>query len=207
MSETVQTAKPGTTDGVSSGAADKEEERQVKLIVFEDGLIKLGDTELPGILTELRIDGKVRFDEQKKDGASGKKKTPKGFDDSDVMVSMLLLTDSESQCYEKLEQVSGLFRKIDKKANPQVYTVTNRHLLARGVRQVVFSKLQSSENNGTDEIQVTLGFVEHNPPVTKIEKAQAKTPTPKELKEQAEKKAKKGPEADTLIIDAAGTQV
>ena len=168
-------------------------------------MIKLGDTELPGILTELRVDGKVRFDTQKKDGSSGKKKTPKGFEDSDVMASMLLLTDSESQCYEKLEQVSGLFRKIDKKANPQIYTVTNRHLLVRGVRQVVFSKLQSSENNQSDEIQVTLGFVEHNPPVTKIEKAQAKTPTPKELAEQA--KAKKTPEADTLIIDAAGKQV
>ena len=84
--------------------------------------------------------------------------------------------------------------------------MTNRHLLARGVRQVVFSKFQSAENNSTDEIRVTLGFVEHNPPVTKIEKAQAKTPTPKELAEQAAAK-KATPEADTLIIDAAGTQV
>lgn len=200
MSQTVQTASPGA----AGGTAGTKEEKRVRLLVFEDGLIRLGDTELPGILTELRVDGKVRFDEQKKDGSSGKKKTPKGFEDSDIMVSMLLLTDSESQCYEKLEQVSGLFRKIDGKANPQVYTVTNRHLLARGVRQVVFSKLQSSENNGSDEIRVTLGFVEHNPPVTKIEKAQAKTPTPKELAEQA--KAKKTPEADSLIIDVAGKQ-
>lgn len=200
MSQTVQTASPGA----AGGAAATKEEKRVRLLVFEDGLIRLGDTELPGILTELRVDGKVRFDQQKKDGSSGKKKTPKGFEDSDVMVTMLLLTDSESQCYEKLEQVSGLFRKIDGKANPQIYTVTNRHLLARGVRQVVFSKLQSSENNSTDEIRVTLGFIEHNPPVTKIEKAQAKTPTPKEVIEQA--KAKKTPEADSIIIDAAGTQ-
>ena len=119
MSEKVQ-----TRSGAKTEDAERKDEKRVKLIVFEDGLIKLGDTELPGILTELRVDGKVRFDEQKKDGASGKKKTPKGFEDSDVMVSMLLPTDSESQCYEKLEQVSGLFRKIDKKANPQIYTVT-----------------------------------------------------------------------------------
>lgn len=202
MSEKVQ-----TTSGSATEDAAQKDEKQVKLIVFEDGLIKLGDTELPGILTELRVDGEVRFDKQKKDGASGKKKTPKGFEDSDVMVSMLLLTDSESQCYEKLEHISGLFRRIDQKANPQIYTVTNRHLLARGVRQVVFSKLQSAENNSDDEIRVTMGFVEHNPPVTKIEKAQAKTPTPKELKEQAAEKAKKNaPEADSLIIDVAGKQ-
>ena len=200
MSQTVQTASPDA----ARGTAGTRGKKGVRLLVFEDGLIRLGDTELPGILTVLRVDGMLRFYQQKKDGSSGKKKTPKGFEDSDVMVTMLLLTDSESQCYEKLEQVSGLFRKIDDKANPQVYTVTNRHLLARGVRQVVFSKLQSSENNGSDEIRVTLGFVEHNPPVTKIEKAQAKTPTPKELAEQA--KAKKTPEADSIIIDAAGTQ-
>lgn len=204
MSEKVRTKTDGSSQQGQTAVRATKDERRVRLLVFEDGLIRLGDTELPGILTELRVDGKVRFDQQKKDGSSGKKKTPKGFEDSDVMVSMLLLTDSESQCYEKLEQVSGLFRKIDDKANPQVYTVTNRHLLARGVRQVVFSKLQSSENNGSDEIRVTLGFVEHNPPVTKIEKAQAKTPTPKELAERA--KAKKTPEADSILIDAAGTQ-
>ena len=61
MSEKVQ-----TTSGSATEDAAQKDEKQVKLIVFEDGLIKLGDTELPGILTELRVDGKVRFDEQKK---------------------------------------------------------------------------------------------------------------------------------------------
>ena len=97
MSEKVRTNSGSTTED-----AARKDEKQVKLLVFEDGLIRLGDTELPGVLTELRVDGKVRFDTQKKDGSSGKKKTPKGFEDSDIMVSMLLLTDSESQCYEKL---------------------------------------------------------------------------------------------------------
>ena len=43
----------------------------------------------------------------------------------------------------------------------------------------------TAENDKTDEITATLGFVEHNPPVVKTEKAQAKTPTSKELAEQA----------------------
>ena len=45
----------------------------MKMITFEDGVVKLGDEEVPGILRSLRVSGKVRFDEQKVDGSSGKK--------------------------------------------------------------------------------------------------------------------------------------
>lgn len=187
-----------------SQANDGGQEQKSKLITFEDGVVTLAGEEVPGILHSLRVEGKVRFDEQKVDGSSGKKKTPQGFEDSDIMVSLYLVTDSDSSCYDKLETLSGMFRKVDDKANPQIYTVANRHLLARGVRQVVFSRLCSSENDRTDEIMATLGFVEHNPPVVKTEKAQAKTPTSKELAEQAAEKAKQAaePKEDELIITA-----
>ena len=175
--------------------------QQSNLITFEDGVLTLGGEEVPGILHSLRVDGKVRFDEQKVDGSSGKKKTPQGFEDSDIMVSLYLVTDEDSSCYDKLETLSGMFRKVDDKANPQIYTVANRHLLARGVRQVCFSKLQTAENDTIDEITATLGFAEHNPPIVKTEKAQAKSPTSKELAEQAAAKAQQAePAEDKLII-------
>lgn len=183
---------------------DRQNGKKSNLITFEDGVLTLAGEEAPGILHSLRVDGKVRFDEQKVDGSSGKKKTPQGFEDSDIMLSLYLVTDEDSGCYDKLETLSGMFRKVDDKANPQIYTVANRHLLARGVRQVVFSKLQTAENDATDEITATLGFVEHNPPIVKTEKAQAKTPTGKELAEQAAAKAKQAaePKEDELIIRA-----
>ena len=180
------------------------ESRKPALIVFEDGVITLGGEEVPGILQSLSVDGKVRFDEQKVDGSSGKKKTPQGFEDCEISVSLYLVTDEESSCYDKLETLSGMFRKVDAKANPQVYDVANRHLLARGVRQVVFSKLQTAEDDVTDEITASLGFVEHNPPVVKTEKAQARTPTPKELKERANAKGggnSPTPQSDATIAD------
>lgn len=161
----------------------------MKLLTFEDGIIRLGGDELPGIIAELRVDGKVRFDQKKVDGQSGKKKTPQGFEDMDVAAVLTLTTDENTDCYEKLEKLSGYFRKVDAKANPQVLTIANRHLQARGVRQVVFSRLESAENEQNDEIRATLGFVEHNPPIVRTEKSQAKTPTPTELKEQAKSKA------------------
>lgn len=154
-------------------------------IVFEDGIISLGGEEVPGILRSLSVSGQVRFDEQKVDGASGKKKTPVGFEDCDISISLYLITDDDSNCYEKLEKLAGMFGKTDEKANPQVYEVMNRHIFLRGIRQVVFSKLSTSENDKSDEIIATLGFVEHNPPIVKTEKAQAKTPTPGELAQKA----------------------
>lgn len=161
----------------------------MKLLTFEDGIIRLGGDELPGILAELRVDGKVRFDQKKVDGQSGKKKTPQGFEDTDIAAVLVLTTDEDSDCYEKLETLSGMFKKVDGKANPQVLAIANRHLQARGVRQVVFSRLESGENDQNDEIRATLGFVEHNPPIVRTEKAQAKTPTPRELADQAKGKA------------------
>lgn len=179
-----------------------------KLIVFEDGAISLGGEEVPGIMQSLTVDGKVRFDEQKVDGASGKKKTPQGFEDCEISVSLYLTTEDESSCYDKLQKLSAMFGKVDGKANPQIYDVANRHLLARGIRQVVFSSLQTSESDATDEITASLGFTEHNPPVVKTEKAQAKSPTPKELAEKAKNKAQSGgssseakPEEDKIIIE------
>lgn len=170
----------------------------MKQITFEDGLMRLGGEELPGILQSLRIEGKVRYDEQKVDGSSGKSKTPQGWEDHTIVAVLVLLTDEESDCYEKLEQVTPFFKTPDAKANPQIYAFTNRHAQNRGIRQVIFDRLESTENALTDEIQVTLGFTEHNPPIVRTEGNIAKTPTPGELAEQA-KQAAEAPEQDDVI--------
>lgn len=177
-------------------------------IIYEDGVITLNGEEIPGILRSLSVDGKVRFDEQKVDGASGKKKTPTGYEDCDISVSLYLCTDEDSTCYHKLQTLVEMFRKTDEKANPQIYEISSHHITFWGIRQVVFSKLATSENDKSDEIVATLGFVEHNPPIVKTEKAQAKTPTPKELAKKAAEKAKGGadggenkPEEEKMIVE------
>ncbi len=49
------------------------------ILSFADGQVRLGDALLPGILKSLTIDCSVAFDDGKKDGLSGRKKTPKGW--------------------------------------------------------------------------------------------------------------------------------
>jgi len=155
----------------------------MKRITFEDGVVRLGGEALPGLLTSLTIDGKVRYDEQKVDGLSGNRKTPKGFDDQVAVLVLTLITDGESDCYEKLEQLAPFFRKTDDQADPQIYAFVNRHAGARGIRQVIFDNLKSTETNKTDTITATLGFTEHRPPIVRKEVAEAKTPTPGEMAE------------------------
>ena len=62
-----------------SQTSENEQGKKSTLITFADGVLTLGGEEVPGILHTLRVDGKVRFDEQKVDGSSGKKKTPQGL--------------------------------------------------------------------------------------------------------------------------------
>ena len=147
----------------------------MEVLTFEHGEVRLDNELVPGILQNLRVSGKVRFDEQKVDGGSGKKKAPQGWEDCDITFSLILTNDEDSSCYDKLRKLSEMFNAPDDKANPKVMAVTNRHLLARGVRRVVFSRFDSTEADRTDEITVSLGFAEHNPPIVRAEQAQAKS--------------------------------
>lgn len=177
----------------------------MKLLTFADGIIRLGGEALPGLLSSLSVDGKVRYDEQKVDGASGKSKTPQGWEDQTVSATLVLLTDDESDCYEKLARLAPFFRTPDEKANPQIYTLVNRQTGTRGIRQVVFDSLKSSENNRSDTITVTLGFTEHRPPIVRQERAQARTPTPAEVAERAAAAGQQStdqPQEEQVIINA-----
>ena len=141
-------------------------EQDKKTICFEDGFITLGDVELPGLIVSISISGDVKFDEAKTDGQSGKKKTPMGYEDSVINVDLDLLTDDNSDCYEKLTELNKIFKGVGPKAAPKILTVVNRHMRARGIDQVVFSGLSSKEDNQSDWIMAALTFSEHLPPIT-----------------------------------------
>jgi hypothetical protein len=165
-------------------------------LTWEDGAVKIDGQEIPGILDTQSVDGKVRFDEQDVDGASGMKRTPLGWEDTVITLALVLTTDPGEDgrdCYEKLEAINTIFRGHDNKANPKVYDVDNRHLAARGVGRLIFSGLMSDESETDDTVYAVLTFTEHNPPVVKTEMAVAKSA------HQAALDAKKTLEAQSKI--------
>ena len=138
-------------------------------LTFAHGEVRLGGSAVPGILRGLNIRGSVRFDESERDGLSGKAKTPMGWEDCDVSLTVELLTDEASDCYDKLGKVDALFRGRDNGANPRVLTVANAHVTARGIERVVFSGLDSRETDQDDVIEAVLKFIEYCPPVVRAE--------------------------------------
>ena len=142
-----------------------------KRLTFDDGKVSLGGWVIPGILMDQSVRGQVRFDRTEQEGAgSGKTKIAMGWEDADICLQVDLLTDDESTCYEKLTQLNAVFVGADNKARPQVYAVVNAHLMARGIRQVVFSGLDSSETEDEDIISCSLAFTEEKPAVVESEK-------------------------------------
>ncbi|BCS54565.1 hypothetical protein [Geobacter sp. SVR] len=140
-------------------------------LTFEDGLVKLGNTLLPGILRCQSIRCGVRYDESKHDAMSGKAKVALGWEDAGITLTLDLLCDEVSDCYAKLTAINKVFKATGgKKATPQIYNVTGRHLRARGISRVVFDALDSTESDDDDVIQVQLTFIEHIPAVVKREK-------------------------------------
>jgi len=146
------------------------------VLTFDHGRIELGGVEVDGILKTLSIRGAVRFDEAEQDGISGTVKTPMGWEDADITMTMELLTDDETDCYARLARLSELFQGYDNGGNPKVYEVVNVHALARGIRQVVFAGLESSESDMDDVMLVVMSFVEHNPPIVRVEAQAASVP-------------------------------
>lgn len=138
-------------------------------LTFADGEVRLGNALVPGILVSQTIRGAVRFDAAEADGLSGTVKTPLGWNDADVVLTLDLICDEQSDCYDKLTAINQVFNGADNGANPKIYTVTSRHFRARGIDQLVFSGLDSAEDDQSDVIQATLSFVEHVPAIVRQE--------------------------------------
>ncbi len=139
-------------------------------LTFEDGEVRINNDLIPGMFVSVRVNAGVRFDQAHHDHMSGKKKIPQGWEDADVQIVLDMLCDETGTCYDKLTAINGIFKAADKGANPRILQVTNRHLRARGVTKVVFSGLESLEDDQVDIIRVVLTFTEHLPVVVKREK-------------------------------------
>lgn len=178
------------------------------LLTWEDGLVKIDGESLPGELYDLQVNCEVRFDEQKVDGASGQKRTPQGWDDAQVTLTLALITEADGpDCYDHLTAINKIFRGHDGQANPKVYEVANRHLLARGVTTLIFSGLASSETEEDDQMFAILSFVENNPPVVKTEKAVSKSAFEASKKPPAVNPAGadgKGAAEKVIVVDVEG---
>ncbi len=146
-----------------------------KIITSAAGEVKLGDKLLPGVYQQMDVDGELRIDEKDVPGSSGSRKQPIGFEDAVVTLTLRLLTDEQSDCYEKVAELVRIFKAVDGTAKPFTYRIVNRLLDAWGIKEVHFKALRTPDKNKSDSIRAELVFVEYRPALVSAE-AKAATP-------------------------------
>ena len=167
------------------------------ILSFGHGEIRLGGKLLPGVLKRQSIASWVRFDDAEEEGLSGTTKKVMRWEDGDIWFEMALLSDFDTDCYEKLSRIHKIFKAADIGQNPRVYDVVNAHAAARGIDRVIFSGLDSTETDKDDVIKATLSFREHNPPVR--DREERAVASDKARGEKAPGTTEKEPEPDEEI--------
>lgn len=135
----------------------------------EYGKVMLSGQLLPGEYQGMDVSGAVRINEEEAPGRSGKLKQATGYEDCTVTLSLLLKNDDQSSPYEKLKELVRFFRKTDKTAKPEVYTIVSHLTDAWGLDDVVFKDLKTSDPRDGDVIRASLEFVEWQSPLVAIE--------------------------------------
>ncbi|WP_334110588.1 LysM peptidoglycan-binding domain-containing protein [Thermodesulfitimonas autotrophica] len=148
-----------------------------EIITDDFGQVKLGEQVLPGVIQQIEIECNVRVDMEEVPGQSGSSKQPQGYEDAKITIRIVLPTDEESNCYSKVAELERSFKKVDSQAKPYVYRIVNKHAAARGISQVVYQGLRTTEGNGDDTITAEISLLEFKPVVVKTEQITAKKAT------------------------------
>lgn len=123
----------------------------------------LGGKKLPGEIVSVRVSNRIRLNTLIPEGASGVKKQEITWDDSILDITLELLSDKTSDCYQKLESLNNTYRQ-SVNGRAVRYQIVNRHSQARRINNVIISSMSSSETDEDDIIQVHLKFTEVDPP-------------------------------------------
>lgn len=123
------------------------------------GFVSLDDFRLPGAFQSLAVNGEVIIDSSNSAGNNKPRKVMRGYADKVISLSLVLVDDADYTVYDQLEELEHLFRRLNGGV-PKIFTIANEHLIARGITQVIFKGLSSSESAGSSTIEVSLSFEE-----------------------------------------------
>lgn len=124
-----------------------------------NGIIKLGETELPDVFQSLSVNGEILIDSNNSAGNDAPRKVMRGFKDKTVSINLLILPQEDKTVYEALEELERLFYGVNGGV-PKVYNLINSHTAARNIGKVIFQSLSSFETNRDNTLEVSLTFEE-----------------------------------------------
>jgi len=138
---------------------------EILTVDTEDGILKIGSPpiELPGIMDSIQINASLQIDIAEVQGRSGKTKVVKGWNDADLMITLLLIDNPKAKMtrWSYLEQITQAFKKVTEEGVPKIYTLIHPMIGAWGATEFLFTNLESTEDRTRRVVTASLEFVEY----------------------------------------------
>jgi len=155
----------------------------------DEGILKIGSPpeNLPGIVESIKVNNSLLIENKEVQGRSGKVKIIQGWDDVYLLITLSLIDDpgAEKTRWDFLKQIAGVFKKVAGNGKPEVYTLSHPMISAWGTKQLLFTKLETTESRTQRKVTASLEFAEYESAAGVIQdrqgaetKAQKSTPAP-----------------------------
>jgi hypothetical protein len=131
-----------------------------------EGILKIGSPPepLPGIVESIKINDSLLMEDTEVQGRSGKVKIVQGWDDADLLISMSLIDNpgAGKTRWDYLKQITAAFKKVAGNGKPEIYTLSHPMINSWGVKQLLFTSLETTEGRTRRKITVALEFTEYD---------------------------------------------
>ena len=127
------------------------------MIFTDDTALKVGGVPLPGLIKSLEIKSDTLVEEQEIEGSPIKPKQALGYEDSKIIVELIVDDGPNETRWEKLGRIHTIFRRPEQE-RPYRYTLVNEHTAAYGISEVVFKSLSSKDESKREYLSLTLEF-------------------------------------------------
>ncbi len=127
------------------------------MIFTDDTALKVGGIPLPGLIKSLEIKSDTLVEEQEIEGSPIKPKQALGYEDSKVIVELIVDDGPTETRWEKLGRIHTIFRRPEQE-RPYRYIIVNEHTAAYGISEVVFKSLSSKDESKREYLSLTLEF-------------------------------------------------
>lgn len=114
------------------------------MLYIQDKVVKLGGVYLKGQVTSVEVQeaGSVYVAQDEK--GRFKKSQPSGYENSKVMIDMLLEDTKEADTLEQLMEMQVIFKSYGQ-SKPKLLTIVNEDCAARGITKVYFKSFTSKK--------------------------------------------------------------
>ncbi len=132
------------------------------MIFIEDQLIKLNGVVLPGLVKSIEVSEAAKVDEQEVEGSATKPKQATGYEDSKVIIE-LILDDTQTQSeYQRLSVLRSVFR-LPNQGVPQPIPIVSQDTAVHGIDRVIFKQLTHKGENKKGQLTVTMELWQYIP--------------------------------------------